>query len=353
MAVLVCGGAGYIGSHNVRVLAEAGEDVVVIDNLRTGHRAAVPAGVAFHEGDIRDPAALDAVFAAHRIDAVLHFAASSLVGESMEKPLEYFDNNVGGMQRLLEAMLRHDVGTIVFSSSAAVYGDPTASGRTPPATPGQESADAGPAPSIPPSLLIPEDAPLCPTNPYGESKLIMERLMRWAAQAHGMRFVSLRYFNVGGAWAGGQLGEDHRPESHLIPLILQVPLGRRPEIAVFGDDYPTPDGTCVRDYLDVMDLADAHLRALAHLRRDGDSLICNLGNGQGFSVRQMIEAARRVTGHAIPARVAGRRPGDPAMLVASAERAQAVLGWRPTRGIEAIIASAWEWHRRHPDGYGE
>ena len=328
MAVLVCGGAGYIGSHNVRALLEAGREVVVVDNFLTGHRAAVPAGVALHEVDIRDGAALDAVFSAHPIDAVLHFAASSLVGESMEKPLAYFDNNVLGMQRLLEAMVRHDVTRIVFSSSAAVYGEPDA-------------------------VPIPEDAPLAPTNPYGESKRIMERIMHWAALAHGLRYVSLRYFNVGGAWPGGAIGEDHRPESHLIPLILQVPLGRRPHISIFGTDYPTPDGTCIRDYIDVTDLADAHLRALEHLERGGGSLVCNLGNGTGFSVREMIEAARRVTGHAIPVREEGRRAGDPARLVASAKLAESKLGWRPTRDMEAIIASAWEWHRKQPQGFGD
>ena len=326
MAVLVCGGAGYIGSHNVRALLDAGREVVVADNFLTGHRGAVAPGAALHEVDIRDAAALDTVFAAHSIDAVLHFAASSLVGESMERPLAYFNNNVLGMQCLLETMERHGVERIVFSSSAVVYGEPDA-------------------------VPIPEDAPLRPTNPYGESKRIMERIMHWAALAHGMRFVSLRYFNVGGAWPGGAIGEDHRPESHLIPLILQVPLGLRPEIAIFGSDYPTPDGTCVRDYLDVMDLADAHLRALDHLERGGGSLVCNLGNGRGFSVREMIAAARRVTGHPIPVREAPRRPGDPARLVASAELAGRALGWRPARDIEAIIASAWEWHRRHPHGY--
>ncbi|MDE7241918.1 UDP-glucose 4-epimerase GalE [Desulfovibrio sp.] len=327
MAVLVCGGAGYIGSHNVRALLEAGREVVVADNFLTGHRAAVAPGAALHEVDIRDAAALDAVFAAHPIDAVLHFAASSLVGESMERPLDYFNNNVLGMQRLLEAMQRHGVTRIVFSSSAAVYGEPDA-------------------------VPIPEDAPLAPTNPYGESKRIMERIMHWAARAHGLSYVSLRYFNVGGAWPGGAIGEDHRPESHLIPLILQVPLGQRTHISIFGTDYPTPDGTCLRDYIDVMDLADAHLRALEHLERGGESLICNLGNGKGFSVREMVAAARRVTGHDIPVREEGRRPGDPALLVASAKLAGQALGWRPTRDIEAIIASAWEWHRKHPQGYG-
>lgn len=327
MAILVCGGAGYIGSHNVRALLARGEEPLVMDNFLTGHRQAVPGGVRLYEGDIRDPVALDKVFNENRIEVVLHFAASSLVGESMEKPLAYFNNNVQGMQMLLEAMLRHDVDKIVFSSTAAVYGEPE---RVP----------------------IPESEPTRPTNPYGESKLMMERIMDWAGQAHGMRSVILRYFNVAGALPGGVIGEDHRPESHLIPLILQVPLGLREQITVFGQDYPTPDGTCIRDYLDVMDLADAHMRAVDHLRRGGESLICNLGNGQGFSVREMIEAARRVTGHKIPMRTGPRRAGDPARLVASAKRARQVLGWQPRAGIGEIIASAWQWHRTHPHGFG-
>lgn len=327
MAILVCGGAGYIGSHNVRALLARGEEPLVMDNFLTGHRQAVPGGVGLYEGDIRDPVALDKVFNENRIEVVLHFAASSLVGESMEKPLAYFNNNVQGMQMLLEAMLRHNVDKIVFSSTAAVYGEPE---RVP----------------------ILESEPTRPTNPYGESKLMMERIMDWAGQAHGMRSVILRYFNVAGALPGGGIGEDHRPESHLIPLILQVPLGLREQITVFGQDYPTPDGTCIRDYLDVMDLADAHMRAVDHLRRGGESLICNLGNGQGFSVREMIEAARRVTGHKIPMRAGPRRAGDPARLVASAKRARQVLGWQPRAGIGEIIASAWEWHRTHPHGFG-
>lgn len=327
MAILVCGGAGYIGSHNVRALLARGEETLVMDNFLTGHRQAVPHDVRLYEGDIRDPLALDKVFNENRIEVVLHFAASSLVGESMEKPLAYFNNNVQGMQMLLEAMLRHNVDKIVFSSTAAVYGEPE---RVP----------------------ILESEPTRPTNPYGESKLMMERIMNWAGQAHGMRSVILRYFNVAGALPGGVIGEDHRPESHLIPLILQVPLGLREQITVFGQDYPTPDGTCIRDYLDVMDLADAHMRAVDHLRRGGESLICNLGNGQGFSVREMIEAARRVTGHKIPMHTGPRRAGDPARLVASAKCARQVLGWQPRAGITEIIASAWEWHRTHPHGFG-
>ena len=326
MAVLVCGGAGYIGSHAVRALLEAGREVVVADNFLTGHRQAVASGAQLYELDIRNEAALDRVFSSHSIATVMHFAASSLVGESMEKPLGYFSNNVLGMQRLLEAMQRHDVKNIVFSSSAAVYGEPD-------------------------SVPIAEDAPLRPASPYGESKRIMESIMYWAGKAHDMRYVSLRYFNVGGAWPGGGIGEAHQPESHLIPLILQTPLGLRPQIAIYGDDYPTPDGTCIRDYIDVMDLIDAHLRALDYLERGGESLICNLGNGKGFSVREMIDCARRITGHPIPVRLAQRRPGDPARLVASADLAARVLGWQPTRDIEQIVASAWEWHKGHPHGY--
>lgn len=328
MAILVCGGAGYIGSHNVRALLARGEETIVIDNFLTGHCRAVPPQARLYEGDIRDPATLDKVFGENKIDAVLHFAASSLVGESMEKPLMYFNNNVLGMQRLLEAMLRHNVDKLVFSSSAAVYGEPE---RVP----------------------IEESDPTRPGNPYGESKLIMETIMRWVGKAHGIRSVSLRYFNVAGAWPGGEIGEDHRPESHLIPLILQVPLGLRERITVYGEDYPTPDGTCIRDYLDVTDLADAHLRAVDYLRRGGGSEICNLGNGRGFSVKEMIAAARRVCGREIKMSVGPRRPGDPARLVASAAKAAKVLGWQPGIGLEGMIASAWEWHKTHPRGFAD
>ena len=328
MSILVIGGAGYIGSHNVHALVERGEDVVVLDNLVTGHRQAVHPNARFYEGDLRSAADLDRVFSEQQIEAVMHFAAFSLVGESVVQPLKYFNNNVGGMQSLLEAMARHQVDRLVFSSTAAVYGEPE---RVP----------------------ISEDDPKNPTNPYGESKLIMERMMRWAGEACGIRWVSLRYFNVGGALADGHIGEDHHPESHLIPLILQVPLGRRSHISIFGDDYPTRDGSCIRDYLHVMDLADAHIRALDYLKDGGSPLVCNLGNGQGFSVFEMVEAARKVTGHPVPAKVEGRRAGDPAQLVASSERARSVLGWQPKAGIEEIIASAWNWHVQHPQGFGD
>lgn len=328
MAILVPGGAGYIGSHNVKNLLENGREVVVIDNLLTGHRQAVPNEVPFYKGDIRNPAALDKVFANHRIDSVLHFAASSLVAESMVKPLDYFNNNVQGMQSLLAAMVRHGVDKIVFSSSAAVYGEAE-------------------------KMPIKEDAPLLPTNPYGESKLMMEKMMRWTALAHGMRYAILRYFNVAGAWPGGEIGEDHRPESHLLPLILQTALGNRPHIAIYGEDYPTRDGTCIRDYLDVTDLADAHERALNHLEKGAESLVCNLGNGQGYSVREMIDAVRKVTGRDFTVKHETRRPGDPPMLIASSKKAHDELGWQPQKSLDDMIASAWDWHRLHPAGYGD
>ena len=328
MSVLVIGGAGYIGSHNVRALLERGDSVVVFDNLSTGHRKAVPAHVPFVHGDIRSGADLDRVFESHHIEAVLHFAAFIEVGESVLDPLKYFDNNVVGMISLLEAMQRHRVDRLVFSSTAAVYGEPA---RVP----------------------IEEDDARAPTSPYGESKLQMERIMAWTSRATGIRSVTLRYFNVGGAHPDGDIGEDHRPESHLIPLVLQVPMGKRPHIGIFGDDYETADGTCVRDYLHVLDLADAHLKALDWLKAGGESLVCNLGNGTGFTVKEMVETVRKVTGHPVPAVISPRRPGDPARLVASSTRAREVLGWKPVRGIEDIVASAWTWHKNHPDGYGD
>lgn len=328
MAILICGGAGYIGSHAVRALRAQGREVVVLDNLQTGHRQALADDVNFVRGDMRDAALLDKVLERHAVDGVLHFAANSLVGESMQLPLKYFGNNVYGMQVLLEAMVRHGVERIVFSSSAAVYGEPE---RVP----------------------IVEDAPLRPGNPYGESKRIMESMMRWAAAAHGLRYVSLRYFNVGGAAADGTIGEDHRPESHLIPLILQVALDKRPHITIYGDDYPTPDGTCIRDYVGIDDLVDAHVLALRHLEDGGEGGIFNLGSERGFSVREMVEAARRVTGHPLPVVMGPRRAGDPARLVASSRRAGEALGWRPKQGVEEIVASAWRWHCMHPDGFAD
>jgi UDP-glucose 4-epimerase len=327
MSILVCGGAGYIGSHAVRALMKRGEEVVIVDNLLTGFAGSIPRGASFHEADIRDAAALDAVFREHAIGEVMHFAASSQVGESVARPLFYFNNNVYGMQVLLEAMVRHGAGAIVFSSSAAVYGEPE---RTP----------------------IHEDFPLAPTSPYGESKLMMEKMMRWVGRAHPVRFVSLRYFNVAGALQDGSIGEAHAPETHLIPLVLQVPLGQRERIIVYGDDYATPDGACVRDYIHVMDLTDAHLLALDHLRAGSASDCFNLGSEEGFSVREIIRAAESVVGEAIPFSIGPRRAGDPDRLVASSEKAKRILGWqRKHATVEEIIRSAWQWHKNHPNGY--
>ena len=327
MAILVCGGAGYIGSHAVHALVEKGEQVVIVDNLQTGHRGALNPAAKFYEGDIRDAAVLDKIFTENKIEAVIHFAANSLVGESMEKPLLYFNNNVYGMQVLLEAMVRHGVDKIVFSSTAATYGEPK---RVP----------------------IHEDDETNPTNTYGETKLTMEKMMKWVSRANGVRYVSLRYFNAAGALPDGSIGEDHKTETHLIPLILQVPTGRRDHITVFGDDYPTPDGTCLRDYIHVVDLADAHVLALEYLRKGGASDIFNLGNGQGFSVKEMIAAAEKATGRSIKVEIGARRAGDPAQLIASSEKARTVLGWKPQfTDVEQVIGTAWKWHESHPHGY--
>lgn len=329
MAILVCGGAGYIGSHTVRRLLERKEKVVIVDSLRTGHLGAIPSEAKFFKGDIRDAEFLHRVFTEEDLEAVIHFAANSLVGESMEKPLEYFNNNVYGMQVLLESMARHKVDKIVFSSTAAVYGEPK---RVP----------------------ILEEDETSPTNTYGETKLTMEKMMKWVSLAEGIRYISLRYFNAAGAIDDGSIGEDHHPETHLIPLILQVPLGKRDHITVYGEDYDTPDGTCLRDYIHVMDLADAHVLALEHLRKGGDSDIFNLGNGKGFSVMEMIEAAKKATGKDIKLEVGPRRPGDPARLVASSEKARRILGWRPRyTDVEGVIRTAWNWHEKHPEGFGE
>ncbi|ASA97717.1 MULTISPECIES: UDP-glucose 4-epimerase GalE [Anoxybacillus] len=326
--ILVCGGAGYIGSHAVYRLIEKGERVAVVDNLQTGHRKAVHPEAIFYEGDIRHRDFLSSVFKKHEIDTVIHFAANSLVGESVKQPLAYYNNNVYGTEVLLDVMNEYGVKQIVFSSTAAVYGEPK-------------------------QIPIQETDETNPESPYGETKLAMEKMMKWVNVAHGIRYISLRYFNVAGAY-GTMLGEDHRPETHLIPLILQVPLRKREEIHIFGDDYDTPDGTCIRDYIHVLDLVDAHLLAVEKLRNGGESNIYNLGNGNGFSVKEVIEAARRVTGHPIPEKVVPRRPGDPARLVASSEKAKRELGWKPLyTTIEEIVASAWEWHQANPNGYEE
>ncbi|MEU6243179.1 MULTISPECIES: UDP-glucose 4-epimerase GalE [unclassified Streptomyces] len=315
MKYLVTGGAGYVGSVVAQHLLEAGHEVTVLDNLSTGFRAGVPDGVTFVEGDIRDAAKwLDSSY-----DGVLHFAAFSQVGESVVKPEKYWENNVGGTMALLAAMREAGVRRLVFSSTAATYGEPE-------------------------EVPIRESAPTKPTNPYGASKLAVDHMITGEAAAHGLAAVSLRYFNVAGAY--GSYGERHDPESHLIPLVLQVAQGRRDAISVYGDDYPTPDGTCVRDYIHVADLAEAHLLAVA-AAKTGEHLICNLGNGNGFSVREVIETVREVTGHPVPEIVAPRRAGDPAVLVASAETARATLGWNPSRAdLAGIIADAWQFARR-------
>lgn len=329
MAILVLGGAGYIGSHTALELVKAGNEVVIADNLVTGYRKAIPEGAKFYKGDLRDSDFLDNLFHQEKIDAVIHFAAYSLVGESVTNPLKYYDNNLYGTKVLLEAMVKNNVGKIVFSSTAATYGEPE-------------------------NIPILESDRTCPTNPYGETKLAMEKMFKWTAEAHGLRYVSLRYFNACGADESGTIGEAHNPESHLIPLILQVPNGKRETISIYGTDYDTPDGTCIRDYIHVTDLAQAHILAVQYLNNGGESDIFNLGNGVGYSVREVIETARKVTGHPIPATETSRRAGDPARLVASSEKAKKILGWKPVHdSLEEIIASAWNWHKNHPNGYDE
>ena len=329
MAILVAGGAGYIGSHMVKDLIEHGEDVVVADNLSTGHRDAINPKAKFYEGDIRDRKFLDKVFDNEDITAVVHFAAFSIVPESMSKPLKYFDNNTGGMITLLEAMRDHNIKYIVFSSTAATYG-------------------------VPEHMPIKETDPQNPINPYGLSKLMMEKMMAWADKAYGIMFVALRYFNVAGAAPDGTIGEDHGPETHLVPIILQVAQGKRKELSIFGDDYNTPDGTNVRDYVHVMDLADAHILAIKYLEAGNKSNAFNLGSSTGFSNKQMLEAAREVTGKPIPAKMAPRRPGDPDSLVAASDKARTILGWKPKYDdVHDIIATAWKWHSTHPKGYDD
>lgn len=329
MRILVLGGAGYIGSHTALELVKAGNEVVIADNLVTGYRKAIPKGAKFYEGDLRDFDFLNKLFQQEKIDAVIHFAAYSLVGESVTNPLKYYDNNLYGTKVLLEAMVKNNVGKIVFSSTAATYGEPE-------------------------NIPILETDRTCPTNPYGETKLAMEKMFKWTAEAHGLRYVSLRYFNACGADESGTIGEAHNPESHLIPLILQVPNGKRETISIFGTDYDTPDGSCIRDYIHVTDLAQAHILAVQYLNNGGESDIFNLGNGVGYSVREVIETARKVTGHPIPATESSRRAGDPARLVASSEKAKKILGWKPVHdSLEEIISSAWNWHKNHPNGYDE
>ncbi|SLK38550.1 UDP-glucose 4-epimerase [Mycobacteroides abscessus subsp. abscessus] len=327
MAILVCGGAGYIGSHMVSELLDRGEEVIVVDNLQTGHKAAVLEDATLYIGDLRDKHFLDDVFKKHAIDAVVHFAADSLVGESVTNPLKYYDNNVYGAMSLLKVMHANDVKKIVFSSTAATYGEVE-------------------------NFPIQESDPTIPTNPYGETKLAIEKMLKWTEEAYGIHYVALRYFNVAGAHMDGKLGEDHFPETHLIPIILQVALGSREAISIFGDDYDTHDGTCIRDYIHVTDLANAHILALEKLEKNNTSGIYNLGSGTGFTVKEVIEAARKVTGHPIPAVITTRRAGDPARLVASSEKAKAELGWNPQyTSLEKMIGSAWRWFQENPEGY--
>jgi UDP-glucose 4-epimerase len=324
MNVLVVGGAGYIGSVVSQDLLEAGHAVTVYDSLVHGHRAAVPRAARFVQGDILDQSALDRVFAEGRFDAVLHFAAFIEAGESMREPGRFFRNNVSGSISLIETAVAHGVGRFVFSSSAGVY-----AGKDGPIT---------------------EDDPLGPASVYGQTKWMIEQVLGWYRRTRGLRYAALRYFNAAGATP--ERGEDHRPETHLIPNILQVALGHRERFVLFGDDYPTPDGTCVRDYIHILDLSRAHLLALAALD-ERKEMIYNLGNGAGYSNRQVWETACRVTGQSIPLEVAPRRPGDAPILVADASRIRRELGWSPHYpGLEEIIASAWAWHRAHPEGYG-
>ena len=325
MAVLVTGGAGYIGSAFVEQLLAAGEEVVVLDDLSRGHRAAVHPKAAFYEGRTGDRALVGRIAAEHRLDACAHFAAFAYVGESVAEPARYFDNNFTQAQVLFESLAATGVKRVVFSSTCATYGVPT-------------------------EVPIPESHPQWPINPYGWSKLFVERLLESFDRAHGLKFVALRYFNAAGATA--RSGEHHDPETHLIPLVLAAAAGRRSKVSVFGSDYDTPDGTAIRDYIHIEDLGEAHLLALAHLRRGGTSQFLNLGNGTGYSVLEVIEAAHRVTGRAVPFDLAPRREGDPPRLVGDASRARAVLGWSPRQpSLEAIIRSAWEWMQVRPEGY--
>lgn len=330
MKILVLGGAGYIGSHTVYELIDAGNQVVIIDNLETGYKKAVHPQAVFYEGDLRNRAFVDSVLDKETdIDAVIHFAANSLVGESMTNPLKYYDNNLCGTKVLLESMVAHGLKRIVFSSTAATYGEPE-------------------------NVPILETDRTEPTNAYGETKLSMEKMFKWTDKAHGVKYVSLRYFNACGAHKSGTIGEAHNPESHLIPVILQVPNNKRESITIFGDDYDTKDGTCVRDYIHVTDLAKAHILSVEYLLNGGESNIFNLGSGVGFTVKEVVDMARKVTTHPIPAVFDPRRAGDPAQLVASSEKAKSVLGWKPEHeDLEEIISSAWNWHKNHPNGYEE
>lgn len=323
MKILVTGGAGYIGSIVVEQLVEAGESVVVFDNLYQGHRAAVHPQAEFVQGDLADRAAVDAVMRDYRPEAIMHFASHTLVGESMQKPFLYLGENVTNGLNLLQSAVEHGVRRFILSSTANLFDDPE-------------------------RMPIDEQERIVPGSPYGESKFILERMLHWLDRIYDFRYAALRYFNAAGA--SKERGEDHNPELHLIPIVLQVALGKREQVKIFGDDYPTRDGTCVRDYIHVLDLAQAHILALRAL--DRGSRVYNLGNGQGFTVKEVIETAREVTGHPIPAEVTARRPGDPAVLIASSDKIRRELGWEPRYPhLRDIIESAWRWHQAHPNGY--
>jgi UDP-glucose 4-epimerase len=327
MRILIAGGAGYIGSVVTEYLIKKGHEVVVLDNISTGHQKAVHPDAVFVQADLRHLESARQALETHPVDAVMHFCALSLVGESVNNPLDYYENNVMGGVNLLRAMIRNNVKRLIFSSTAAVYGQPE---ETP----------------------IREDFPTQPTNPYGQSKLAFENLLHWTSEAHGLQYTALRYFNAAGA--SEKFGEDHRPETHLIPIVLQTALGKRQEVSVFGEDYPTRDGSCIRDYVHVLDLAQAHLLALEALEKDPAKTraVYNLGNGEGYSVLEVLETAREITHHPIPARRAERRAGDPAILVASSDKIRKELGWAPEYPqLDKIIQSAWLWHQENPDGY--
>lgn len=323
--ILIVGGAGYIGSHNVRMFLDKGFEVVVVDNLNTGHTKAIDPRATFYKEDIRNKDKMVEILKKEKVDAVVHFAALSLVGVSMKDPLAYFDNNVYGMIALLEAMQEANVNKIVFSSSAATYGEQK-------------------------EMPLNEESPTQPTSVYGETKLMMETIIRWCDKCIGMKYVSLRYFNAAGAIEDGTLGEDHSPETHLIPLILQVPLGKRDHISVFGQDYETRDGTCIRDYIHVQDLADAHVRAINWLLEGHDSEIFNLGSGDGQSVNEMITCAEKIAGKEIKKEYVERRPGDPATLIASNKKAKEKLGWNNDHSLEDIMSTAYNFHKNNPNG---
>jgi UDP-glucose 4-epimerase len=328
MAVLVCGGAGYIGSHAVSCLLDKGEEVIVVDDLSKGHRESIPSKIKFYHIDLKDKAASKIPFKENKkIDAVMHFCAYSLVGKSVTEPAEYFDNNVGATANLLLSMKEFGVRNFIFSSTAAVYGEPK-------------------------RLPILETDDTIPTNPYGESKLAVEKMLKWMDACDDIKYAALRYFNASGARPDGGIGEDHTPESHLIPIVLQTALGQRDKITIFGTDYDTKDGTCIRDYIHVMDLIDAHILALDRLRIGGTSDTFNLGSGTGFSVNEIVDYARKITGKQINVEIGTRRAGDPALLIAAADKARNELGWIPKHdAIEKIIEDAWRWHSSHPNGY--